>query len=157
LTKNEVLQLYKDGRRLFTSYHDEAARVPLNRILESNAAEEVKNKARTLLSFMEVPGFDTLKDSFSYSEVAAEPLLYRDCYVSWKGMAANVTREEHTSSFDLLVGYDTRRVMEGAVNVVLDFPAEINPSVPLEVLGRIVILPGGRFMLEAEGIHQLGR
>jgi hypothetical protein len=71
-------------------------------------------------------------------------------------MAANVTRNEHTVTFDLLVGYDTRRVMEGAVNVVVTFPAEVDPSVSLEVLGKIVILPGDRFMLEAAGIHQLG-
>jgi hypothetical protein len=96
-----------------------------------------------------------LKDSFSYSEVTEEPLLYRDCYVSWKGMVANVTQNEYTASFDLLVGYDTQRIMEGAVNVGLNFPAEINSSVPLEVLGKIVILPGNHFMLEAVGIHQL--
>jgi hypothetical protein len=72
-------------------------------------------------------------------------------------MAANVAQDEHSASFDLLVGYDTRRTMEGAVNVGLEFPAEINSSVPLEVLGKIVILPGDRFILEAVGIHQLGR
>jgi hypothetical protein len=46
---------------------------------------------------------------------------------------------------------DTQELAPG----YLHFPAEINSSVPLEVLGKIVILPGDRFMLEAVGIHQL--
>jgi tetratricopeptide (TPR) repeat protein len=155
LTRDEVIGLYNEAREFFNEYRDEKAKYILNRILQSNASAAIKNKAALLKSYTVIPGFDTLKDSFSYGEVAVEPLLYRDCYVVWKGMAANVTRNEHTVSFDLLVGYDTRRVMEGAVNVGLDFPAEINPSVPMEVLGKIVILSGDRFMLEAEGIHQL--
>jgi tetratricopeptide (TPR) repeat protein len=155
LTGNEVIDLYNEARNFFNEYRDEKAKYHLNRILESNASQAIKNKARLLKSYTAVPGFDSLKDFFSYKEVAAEPVLYRDCYVVWKGMAANVEKGENAASFDLLVGYDTRRVMEGAVNVRLTFPAEVDASVPMEVLGKIVILSGDLFMLEAEGIHQL--
>jgi tetratricopeptide (TPR) repeat protein len=155
LTGNEVVGLYNEARVFFNGYRDEKAKYNLNRILESNASTAIKNKARLLKSYTAVPGFDSLKDFFSYTEVAAEPALYRDCYVAWKGMAANVTQGEHSASFDLLVGYDTRTVMEGAVNVALSFPAEVNASAPLETLGKIVLLSGDRFMLEAVGIHQL--
>ncbi|MDR1505948.1 MAG: tetratricopeptide repeat protein [Treponema sp.] len=157
LTTDEVIGIYDEARVFFNEYRDEKAKYNLNRILESNAASPVKNKARLLKSYTKVPGFDTLKDFFSYREAAAEPPLYRDCYVVWKGMAANVVEEEYAVSFDLLVGYDTRRVMEGAVPVAIDFPAEINTSQPLEVLGKIVILPGPKDLiaLEAAGIHQI--
>jgi tetratricopeptide (TPR) repeat protein len=155
LTGNEVISLYNEARTFFNDYRDEKAKYNLNRILESNASPAIKNKATLLKSYTAVPGFDSLKDSFGYKEVSAEPVLYRDCYVVWKGMAANVAQDEHSASFDLLVGYDTRRVMEGAVNVALSFPAEVNASAPLEVLGKIVIVSGDRFMLEAAGIHQL--
>jgi tetratricopeptide (TPR) repeat protein len=155
LTGGEVIDLYNEARVFFNDYRDEKAKYNLNRILESNASPAIKNKAGLLKSYTAVPGFDSLKDFFGYTEVAAEPVLYRDCYVVWKGMAANVAQAEHSASFDLLVGYDTRRIMEGAVNVTLSFPAEVNASAPLEVLGKIALLPGDRFMLEAVGIHQL--
>lgn len=157
LTVDEVISCYNEARLFFNKYRDEKAKYNLNRLLESNASAPVKNKARLLKSFTAAPGFDTLKDRFSYADVAGESVLYRDCYVIWKGMAANIAREENRTSFDLLVGYDTRTVMEGAVRVEMTFSAEINAALPLEVLGKIVILPGnsGAFVLEAAGIHQI--
>ncbi|MDR0402097.1 MAG: tetratricopeptide repeat protein [Treponema sp.] len=155
LTGNEIIRLYDEARNFFNEYRDEKAKYNLNRILQSNASQAIKNKAVLLKSYTAIPGFDTLKDSFGYREVHDEPALYQDCYVVWKGMAANVEQIEHSASFDMLVGYDTCRVMEGAVNVGLSSPAEVNPSVPLEALGKIAVLSGDRFMLEAVGIHQL--
>jgi tetratricopeptide (TPR) repeat protein len=159
LTKNEVLQLYNDGRKLFTSYHDEAARVSLNRILESNAAEAVKNRARTLLSFMEVPGFDTLRDRFAYGEIIREPILYRDCHVIWRGMATNLRQLQNSTSFDFLVGYDTRRTMEGIVRIDFNFAIPVNPERPLEILGRVVPVStekGEDIRIEGIALNQAG-
>ena len=156
-TVDEVLSLYNKARSLFNSHRDEAAKKELNRILESNASTAVKNKARLLISYTETPGFDTLKDKFSYSDVASEPLLYRDCHVLWRGSAANVKTFSNSVSFDFLVGYDTRTVMEGAVSVELEFPADINTSESLEVLGRVVPLSAGTFKLAGTGIHQTPR
>ncbi|MCL1813213.1 MAG: tetratricopeptide repeat protein [Treponema sp.] len=153
-TVDEVISLYNKARQLFNNHHDEASKRELNRILESNASSAVKNKARLLMSYMEPPGFDTIKDKFSYSEVASDPLLYRDCYVLWRGSAANVRNSPNMVSFDFLVGYDTRTVMEGAVSVELDFPAEINTSETLEVLGRVIPLSSDKFKLAGTGIHQ---
>jgi tetratricopeptide (TPR) repeat protein len=138
LTREKVTENYNEARRLFASYHDEPARVHLNRILESNSPEPVKNKARLLLSYMETPGFDTLKDRFSYAEVIKEPVLYRNCHVIWRGMAGNVVREQARTSFDFLVGYDTRRNLEGIVRVDFDFAIPVNPERPVEILGRLI-------------------
>jgi tetratricopeptide (TPR) repeat protein len=157
LTGDQVLSYYNEARALFNSYHDEGAKRNLNRILESNASSAIKNKARLLKSYTAVPGFDTLKDRFNYGEVAAEPVLYRDCYVLWRGVAANLENTDDKTGFDFLVGYDTRKIMEGAVPVELDFPAGINSSEPLEVLGQIVLLKDDgkdRFMLRGVAIHQ---
>ena len=153
-TVDEVISLYDKARRLFNNRNDEAAKRELNRILESNASAAVKNKARLLKSYTETPGFDTLKDHFSYAEVASDPLLYRDCYVLWRGSAANVRISPDMVSFEFLVGYDTRTIMEGAVSVELDFPAEINTSQALEVLGRVIPLSAVDFKLAGTGIHQ---
>ena len=153
-TVDEVVSLYNKARQLFNNRHDEAAKRELNRILESNASAAIKNKARLLKSYTETPGFDTLKDRFSYAEVNSDPLLYRDCHVLWRGSAANIRTSANMVSFEFLVGYDTRTVMEGTVIVELDFPAEINSSQPLEVLGRVVPLSASNFKLAGTGIHQ---
>jgi tetratricopeptide (TPR) repeat protein len=154
LTHDQVLAGYGEARELFNKYRDEAAKRELNRILESNASAGIKNKARLLKSYMEIPGFGSLKDRFGYAEVAADPLLYRDCFVLWRGSAANIQGKGERTSFDLLVGYDTRTVMEGTVRVELDFPAELNTREPLEVLGSVVPLAADRFMIRASGVHQ---
>ncbi|MDR1143014.1 MAG: tetratricopeptide repeat protein [Spirochaetaceae bacterium] len=156
LTGDEVLSHYASARNFFNKYQDEAAKRELNRIIESNASAAVKNKARLLKGYTETPGFDTLKDRFSYGEVNADPLLYRDCYVLWKGSPANVSAGPDKTSFDLLVGYDTRTVMEGAVAVELDFPAALTTE-PLEVLGSVVPLGPDRFYIRGTGIHQSGK
>jgi tetratricopeptide (TPR) repeat protein len=138
LTHSEALKLYETGHRLFTEYRDEAAKPSLNRLIESNAPDPIKNKARLLISYMEIPGFDTLKDRFSYAEVRQEPLLYRDCYVIWQGMATNLSAGETTTAFDFLVGYDTRTKLEGIVQVRFDFSVPLALERPLEVLGRVI-------------------
>ena len=138
LTREQVSADYNEARKLFASYHDESAKVHLNRILESNGPEPIKNKARLLLSYLETPGFDTLKDRFGYVEVNREPILYRDCHVIWRGIATNIDIQQNRTSFDLLVGYDTRRTMEGIVRVEFDFAIPVNPERPVEILGRII-------------------
>jgi hypothetical protein len=144
LTRKEVVDTYNEARKLFASYHDEKAKVNLNRLLESNCPEPVKNKGRILLSYMDVPGFDTLKDRFSYGEVIEEPILYRDCYVIWRGIASNLNIGQNHTSFDFLVGYDTRRTVEGIVRVNYDFAIPVNPERPVEILGRIIPVIGER-------------
>jgi len=161
LTGDQAISLYDRALSLFTSYRDEAAKINLNRILESNASEALKNKSRLLISYMEVPGFDTFKmgDNSSYSDVKNEPAIYRDVYVIWKGMATNVEVTDEYTAFDLLVGYDTRRTLEGIVNVVFDSPVNINSERPLEVLGKVKLsfLSDIRISLEGVAIHQSGR
>jgi tetratricopeptide (TPR) repeat protein len=155
LTKDQVIDTYNKARSLFIDLRDEAAKVELNRIIESNASEAIKNKARLLLPYLEVPGFDTLKDRFPYTTVAEDPGLYRDCYVIWRGMATNLDAGETATAFDFLVGYDTRRTLEGIVPVVFNFSLSINPEKPLEVLGRVIpVVAGDRQgpMVHLEGI-----
>jgi hypothetical protein len=154
LTRDQVLELYETARKLFAGYRDEAAKVPLNRLIESNASEAVKNKARLLMSYMEPPGFDSLKDRFPYAEVMQDPLLYRDCYVIWRGMATNLREGENSAAFDFLVGYDTRKTLEGIVQVTFDFSVALNPERPLEVLGRVIPVGEGEVRLEGTALHQ---
>lgn len=159
LTEKEALAAYAEARRLFTEYKDESAKVPLNRLFESNASEALKNKARLLMSYTDEPGFDTLREHFTYAEVMREPVLYRDCYVSWQGMATKLETLENSTSFDFLVGYDTRRSLEGIVPVSFGFAVPVNTERPLEALGKIVPVitaEGVSIRLEGVAIHQSG-
>jgi tetratricopeptide (TPR) repeat protein len=159
LTRSQVLETYDRALALFTEYRDETAKTHLNRILESNASPGVKNKSRILLSYMDVPGFDTFlrKDNFSYAEVIQDPFLYRDCHVIWRGMATNVDTLQNLTAFDFLVGYDTRKTLEGIVPVVFDKAVALNSERPLEILGRVVPIAtekGPDIRIEGLAIHQ---
>jgi tetratricopeptide (TPR) repeat protein len=159
LTRNQVLEIYERGLSLFSEYRDEAARLSFNRLIESNASEGIKAKARLVMSYMDIPGFDSFRrqDNFAYAEVIKDPVLYRGCHVIWKGMAANIQLFSSQTSFELLIGYDTRQSLEGIVPVLFDRALLVNPEQPLELLGRIVPIPGGQgetIRLEGLAIHQ---
>ncbi|MDR0290078.1 MAG: tetratricopeptide repeat protein [Treponema sp.] len=160
LTRVQALDIFEKSISLFTAHRDEAARINLNRILESNAPEGLKNRAQIIISYMEVPGFDTFRrgDNAEFQEVTKDPLLYNGVHVIWRGRAANVSTGDSGTSFDFLVGYDTRAtVVEGIVRVTFNYAIPLNPERPLELLARIV--PGseeGLFFLEGIAIHQSG-
>jgi len=159
LTRNQATDIYDRALSLFTSFRDEAAKINLNRLLESNASEALKNKSRLLINCMEVPGFDTFKrgDNVSFTDVKNEPVVYRDVYVIWSGMATNVEVTDDYTSFDFLVGYDTRKTLEGIVPVFFDKPVAVNSERPLEVLGKIMLKNSSDIGLIGEAIHQSGR
>ncbi|MCL2763433.1 MAG: tetratricopeptide repeat protein [Treponema sp.] len=160
LTRVQALETYDRALSLFTNYRDEAARIYLNRILESNAAESLKNRARIIISYMEVPGFDTFRrgDNISYAEAVVDPILYNDVHIIWRGMATNIVTTDSGTSFDFLVGYDTRKTLEGIVPVIFSHAISLNPERPLEVLGRIIpASPDGPIQLKGISIHQSGR
>ncbi|MCL2271585.1 MAG: tetratricopeptide repeat protein [Treponema sp.] len=160
LTRDQSISLYERALALFTSYRDEAARINVNRLLESNASEDIKNKGRLLFLYMEVPGFDNFNrnDNPSISDVIAEPFLYRDVHVIWRGMATNIEITDEFTGFEFLVGYDTRRTLEGIIPVKFKSPLSINPDRPLEVLGRIKLVSSySEVELEGIAVYQSGR
>jgi len=160
LTRDQAISHYDRALSLFTSYRDEAAKIYLNRILESNASEGLKNRARLLMSNMEVPGFDNFKksDNPSLTDVRKETPVYKDVHVIWKGMATNIDLTDEYTKFDLLVGYDTRTTLEGIIPVNFDIPVSINTERPLEVLGKITFESSySDIWLEGVAIHQSGR
>jgi tetratricopeptide (TPR) repeat protein len=161
LTRDQAIDLYGKALSLFKVYRDEAAKPNLNRILESNASAGLKNRARFLMNSMEIPGFDTFKraDNVSYTDVIREPVIYRDVNVIWRGMSTNYSVTDEYTRFDFLVGYDTRRTLEGIVPVVFNIPVSVNVERPLEVLGKIVMdenSPHG-VRLDGVAVHQSGR
>ena len=156
LTNDEVIKIYENAQRLFLTYRDNLAQYEINRILYSNASVAVKQKARLLMQYLEEPGFDTVKDIFSYADVSKQPELYLDCYVIWRGTATNVTAGLYNTAFDLLVGYDTKIKLEGIVPVFCNFVSIIDTEKPIEVLGKIEIKQE-RLCLVGVSIYQSGK
>jgi hypothetical protein len=154
LSEREVERSFKRAKAFLLDYRDNPACVEINRLLLSNASAAVKQRALELKSFLRPPNFATFRDPYPYKDVTAEPGLYDGCHVSWKGKVANLEIGTEAITFDLLVGYESERELEGTVPVRLDFPAVLENGEGLEVLGRI-IADGDRFLLAGVSLHRL--
>jgi hypothetical protein len=142
LTEKEVRSTFKKARTELLAFHDNRAAVEINRILLSNAASPVRERARMLKGFITQATFDTLRDGFPYSMVVTQPALYDGCSVDWKGKVANLAIGADAITFDLLVGYDQEKELEGIVRVSLPFAAEMHDGDAMEVLGQVTVRNG---------------
>ncbi len=153
MDRKEIKTHYEKLITHFNNYEDNLAQREINRLLLSNASTELKNKVSTLSTYTRTPSFDSLKNNFTYENVKEEPRVYQNCFVIWKGRVSNLVVNESAIRFDLLVGYETEKVLEGIVPVQLTFGAHIDPAFPIEVLGKIQT-NGRDITLTAESIHQ---
>ena len=153
LSEKEVLAAYRNAQKYFQDSRDNLAQIEVNRILSSNAAYSIKQKARLLMDYFATPGFDTVRDIPVYSDVRSDIPLYLDCWTIWSGRATNVKSDGDNTSFDLLVGYSERIQLEGVVPIFCNFSVRIDSERPIEVLGKIQ-QRGGILFLKAAGIHQ---
>ena len=150
-----IKKSYNQALQYFEERRDNAAQREVNRVLNSAASTGLKQKARALMSYFEAPGFDSLKDNFSYKEVAERTSLYLDCYVDWSGRASNVVQGDNNLSFDLLVGYEDLKEVEGIVRVNFDFLPDrgLDPEKPVRVLGKVDV-DGNKIVLKGRSLYQ---
>ncbi len=153
LTEKELKKLLADIRDNFNHFEDNSARLKINKILLSNADIKIKNQVKLLRGYLEDPSFATLKTNYSYRDFLKEPLLYENCYVIWKGMVSNLVVTENSITFDLLVGYENGKILDGIVPVILDFGVKIDTALPVEVLGKITF-KNSKLFLQGISIHQ---
>ena len=155
MSAKEIKNAYNDSAKFFQEYRDNAAQRELNRILNSNASRPIKQKCREMMNFLRPPSFDSLKDNFSYEQVASQPELYIDCYVDWSGRVSNSETGEDSYACDLLVGYEDMRNVEGIIRVEFDFLPipQIDSSLPVRVLGK-VSASGGKIFLQGRSVYQ---
>ncbi len=155
-TEKEIEKKFEQISNYFHADRDNMVRREINRILLSNASFGVREKAKQVLPYLKTPTFSTFRDNFSYSEVILEPALHAGCFVNWKGAVSNLSINETNISFDLLVGYETNRVMEGIVPVSVPFSVRIDPERAIEVLGSVRLSGNNTYpvILDAVSIHQ---
>lgn len=155
----EATQCFQDAKKYFKDGRDNLCRVELNRILESNAVTSMKQKAAEMEVLLKEPTFGTLKDNFSYRQVAENPGLFQNCFVSWEGQIANSRKNPDGSwQCNLLVNYVPSRnktSVEGMIPVRFD--VEPHPPVvgekPVTFLAKICI-DGDSIRLEGRAVYQ---
>ncbi len=149
LTEDEVIENLQRAKVLFDEYKDNQAQVVINRLKNSNASQDIKEKALLIESYLSVPTFLDFGTNYTYTEVASEPVLYRGCYVRWKGKISNLRITEESISFDFLVGYHDNRVVEGIAPVTFDFAVTVEPGQAVELIGEIQPIDG---IISLEGV-----
>lgn len=138
-SEGEVRRQFQKAKNELLAYRDNLAVVDINRLLLSNAAPSVKERARLLKGFVTQPTFDTVRDTYTYADVRRQPLLFDGASVVWKGKVANLQAVKAPITFDLLVGYDQERQLEGIVPVTLPFAADIGNGDAVEILGQVAV------------------
>jgi hypothetical protein len=156
LSEKEVRKLFQRAKDELLGYRDNLAVVDINRILLSNAAPAVKERARMLKGFVTQATFDTVRNSYPYAAVTKQPSLYDGASVVWRGKVANLKVAKESLSFDLLIGYEQEKQLEGIVPVTVPFAADLVDGAGLEVLGQVVVL-GNSPGLVAGSLHRLGQ
>ena len=153
LSSSEVTDAYDAARQYFGEGKDNASRIEINRILNSNAAQSVKTKALQIADYFTVPTFDTLKDNYAYSVVAEDPYLYNQCWVIWSGRITNMQKASDIFRCDLLVGYESMQRVDGIVTVEFSSMPIINAVEPVQILGQIMV-KDEKFILAGKAVYQ---
>lgn len=153
LSDREIVASYAAALSSLQSYRDNAAVIEVNRILGSNATQDIKQKARVILDYVSDPTFDTLTDVPTYVDVESDPLLYLGCHVSWVGHVTNVQIDEKGYSCNLLVGSDNMERIDGIVPLHFATLPDIVGNRPVSVLAQIVV-ENDRLQLEGKAWYQ---
>ena len=154
LTEKEILSHFESAKNFFNDFDYNNVQKHINILVQSNASQTIKDKMTYIEGLLETPDFTSLKTNFTYREVVTDPKVFQDCFVIWKGKISNLTVQSERITFDLLIGYEMEKVLEGIVPVTLGFAADLDPDIPVEILARVSISEGS-IMLIGTGIHPI--
>ncbi len=154
LTEKEITRSYSSALEYFQANRDNAAQVEINRILNSNASVNIKQKSRVLMGYLAVPTFDTLTDNPTFAQVENSPELYLDCWVSWSGRISDAVSDGKSYSCRLLVGYESMKSVEGIITVRFEQVPEITPDQPVRILGKIATDTDGKMFIKGLATYQ---
>lgn len=152
----EIEQTFEQMRDYFLDERDNMAAREINRILYSNATSRLKERARTLQAYLNVPGFTDFTDGFSYQEVTGDPWLHEGTYVRWQGRPSNVDVNDDRIAFDFLVGYEDGRQIDGIVPAEFDFAVRIDSRHLIELIARVERVDGDEIRLQGVSTRILG-
>jgi len=153
LSNKEITKSYEKALEYFQDGDDNHAQMEINRLLNSNAALSIKQKANVLMTYLSVPGFDTLTFSPEIKDVEKDPELYLDCYVIWNGRVSDIIETENSYEARFLVGYENMKNIDGIVNVKFSAKTSIESDKPVRILGKIS-KEDGNLILDGRAVYQ---
>jgi len=153
LENQELSRIIRKALRHYQLYEDNEARYELNKIKYSNATERIRKQSMELIGLLNEPTINSLETSYTYKDVKQNPWLFEGIWVLWSGLAANITSDSGTTSFDFLVGMDKGQILEGRVEVIVPFPV-VMEELPLELLARVEP-KNGDFIIVGKTLHFL--
>jgi tetratricopeptide (TPR) repeat protein len=154
LTVDEIRNSYNRAIELFDKRQDNKAQVEINRILNSNASGDLKSRLAVLDGYLLKPDYTDFYTDYTYSQVVAEPLLYENCWVLWRGRLTNLTITNERISFLFLVGFENETFLEGSLPGFIEYGVKIDQELPVEILGRLV-RENGDLILKVETIRHI--
>ena len=77
--------------------------------------------------------------SFSFQEIHQFPQLYQNCYIKWQGRISDLVVTTKEISFNFLVGYQDKKMVEGIVPCRMEFEAILNEDYAYEILACVEI------------------
>ncbi|AWG42529.1 hypothetical protein CR532_00685 [Candidatus Borreliella tachyglossi] len=136
LTETEIKNSFQQIKTHLKAGKDNFATIEINKILNSNASESIKLKAKNLASFISKPDFITFNDYLDLKEIQKTPLIYSNVYVKWEGIVNNIEKKNNIIYFDFYVGYN-KSALEGIITTKTTFDIDIDFKDSVEILGQI--------------------
>lgn len=155
LTDKEIERSFSRLRTYYREGDDNMAQREINRLKESNAAIDVKDKASAFERLLTEKRADQMKTFFTYDEVRRDPFLYHKTLVVWRGTPANLQITSSSITFDFLVGYENKKFLEGTVPVYVDYAVKLYEGEAYEVEGEILAVDDNHFRLHAFSIRRI--
>nr|WP_267506870.1 hypothetical protein [Borreliella bavariensis] len=136
LTSDEIKNSFEKIKIYLKTGKDNFARVEINKILNSNASESIKLKAKNLASFISRPDFIGFNEYLNLQDIKKDPSIYANVYVKWEGVVNNVEKKDNIIQFDFYVGYN-KNVLSGIITTKTTFDIDIGFKDNVEILGQI--------------------
>ncbi|WP_151073760.1 tetratricopeptide repeat protein [Borreliella turdi] len=136
LTNNEIKNSFEKIKIYLKTGKDNFARVEINKILNSNASESIKLKAKNLASFISRPDFISFNEHINLKDIKKDPFIYSNVYVKWEGVVNNIEKKDNIIQFDFYVGYN-KNVLSGIIPAKTTFDIDIDFKDSVEILGQI--------------------
>lgn len=114
LSADEIKKEFAMIRQNIEMKRRNKAIININRLLNSNADELVKERVIFWKEFVPDPNPENLGFVPHYRDVAKAPFLYEDVYIRWNGTIANLDHKgRDETAFDLLINFVDEAVVEG--------------------------------------------
>lgn len=136
LTSDEIKNSFEKIKDYLKTGKDNFARVEINKILNSNASESIKLKAKNLASFISRPDFIEFNEYLNLKDIKKDPAIYSNVYVKWEGIVNNIEKKDNIIQFDFYVGYN-KNVLSGIIPTKTTFDIDIDFKDSVEILGQI--------------------